>query len=279
MPDEIVNNNAPAPLSDEQRTLIQTRFRDALPEDLASHPSIADYGDLEGLVKGHNSHFSLVGKRKEEMFPNDDWSEEQLNDFYKQLGWSDDPNNYNFDFTGEVEVPENFPNLQERIDAIKEYVIKAKIPPKQAKILTRELITKTIDNFNNNIKQYQQKNQEGWEKLKEEFGANFEKDLTKARGVLKKVMGEDVYKWFDETGISNEPMLAKAMIKIAGHFSEDTLGRDERPSQGVSPAQAKAKVRQMLADRKHPLNIAEHPNHDLAVSELNRLMLISEGVN
>jgi hypothetical protein len=44
-----------------------------------------------------------------------------------------------------------------------------------------------------------------------------------------------------------------------------------RPGENIAPEQAKAKIHEIRSDAKHPFNVLNHPGHEAALKEMDKL--------
>lgn len=278
MPEEPINEpgSGPEPLTDEQVELINTRWRDAVPQELGTHASLADYKDLASVLSSHNNAQSMIGK-KMDPFPKEDWDDEQVNEFYRKLGWTDDKSA--FEYEGPDDAPEDMYSLQDDFDRFVDTVIKHRIPAKQAKALWKDLANQAADRYKGGKENYQNFINEGMEALKKEFGQTFDEKRQQVPATLKKAFGEDFVKYLTDSGLANHPQMLRAGMILTDVFKEDKANTPaEKNSMGnLRPAEAESMANKMLGDKKHPLNDRSHPEHDEAVEKYHKLMTVALG--
>jgi hypothetical protein len=280
---DVVDNGAPADdgtptgLTDEQRTLIATRWRDAIDPELAGDASLADLKDLGSVVKSFKNAQSLVGRRMEEFYPNDQWDDEKKTEFFKKLGYTD--NKAEYEYQHPETAPEDMPSLQDDFQRFVDTVIKNKIPKQQAMSLWKDLSASAAERYQTNKEKFKSTLEAGYESLKKEFGQTYEEKRKAVPATLKKAFGDDFVKFLDETGVGAHPQMVRAGMIITDLFKEDKANTSsERINYGsLRPAEAESLASKMLGDKNNPLNIKSHPEHDEAVDKYYKLMTIASG--
>ena len=87
--------------------------------------------------------------------------------------------------------------------------------------------------------------------MRKEYGKQFDGNIQAARGLIAKFGNEEVTQALEQSGMGNNPHVIRMMVKIAQQFTEDgniQLG-DSQPNI-LSPAEAKAEVDNIMADKK-----------------------------
>lgn len=235
-------------------------WKSQLAEDLREHKALAQYKDINGVAKSllHAQH--LLGKRFDELSP------DELDSYYTKLGRPEQADGY------KIEVPENA--NPEGIQWYKNLAHKAGLTEKQAKEVFGEYM-----NFENQIREQHMANlqkarDDSIASLKSEFGAGFEKQLSFAKRAVQEYGGEDLKAALDQTGLGDNPALVKAFARIGKELTESNLAVGSNPAQfGLTPSEAQNKINTLLNDpnfKKRYYN-AHVQGHKEAVKEIQEL--------
>ena len=106
--------------------------------------------------------------------------------------------------------------------------------------------------------------------LQEEWGGNFKRNVAYAQRAVSHIGGDELKSVMDETGLGNNPVIAKAMYKIGKMMVEDGIIPGE--VQGTVTSQdAKSKIAEIMADAAHPY----HTGQKEAIEEMRKLHQIA----
>jgi hypothetical protein len=243
----------------------------SLPADLAGNPSIQNFKTVPDLVKSFISAQAMIGQKRLPA-PEPNWTEQQYNDFYKQIGRPDAPEAYDYK---DIKTPEGLQIDKDRMKAASETFHKLGLTPKQARglmeyyggILHRDVTAATEKQTNARAASEQT--------LKSEWGDKYDASVGIAKSVIQKFGGEDVMKYLDESGLGNNPELVKMMHKIGRSLLEDTTrggtaGGDLHLSDGTRAA---SEIENLKLDATFlaALTDAQNPGHRAAVDRWTNL--------
>lgn len=232
---------------------------ESLNKDLREHTGLGKYKDVD-LDKFVESHLNLQSKigAKGILLP-DPKNPEDVERFHKDIA---DLAKDGYDFSGiENEV------LTDEMKVVMEDIAKtAGLTPHQAK----KVLERYGDLAKSGVAEQEAKKIEAENQLRKEWGADFEKNLDRAKKIYGSLAegDEGIQKFFEEHG--NNAAVIKAFANVAANVSDAVIERGSSQA-GVSPKEAEFKIKQMLADKAHPLNDKTHPLHREAVEEQQRL--------
>ena len=255
-------------ISDAQKQFINQNFRGAMDEQYATHASLADYQDLNGLGKSHVNQQSLIGGDKLPM-PKKEWGKEEWADFNRKIGMPVDAKGY------------ELPAHERATDADKEWFEtmahdKLMLSKKQATELWDELNTRNSTAVEEVTTKSKVAMEEGFKALREEWGVNYD-DMVKSTNKGLQRMDEDgrFRKWMKETGLNQQPEMLRFANKIAQLFNEDQAPGDTRLPMPMSQEQIQGQINKMYSDAakdpNHPLMNKKDPAHDDTVKKLTAL--------
>lgn len=246
------------------------KWREALSNtELASDASISDYKDLDSLVKSHVHAQKFIGGDKIPK-PQKDWTREQWRDFNRQIGQPEDKTGY---VLGKPEgYPEGVGYAEESEDFFKEIALENGLSKRQANTIWQKLVKTTAEGVKTNMDKQTQTIHEGNEKLKKEFGNQYEGRAKLAESMINKLDTDGEFrKFLKQTGFGNLPQFRRFAMKIADQFGEDTI-IDETTASVDSPREALSKLNKIYGDPKHALHDTFHPAHDEAVELVKKLL-------
>jgi hypothetical protein len=208
------------------------KWREALPEDLATDKSMADIKDLEGLAKSYIHAQKMIGTDKVPV-PREDWTDSDWDNFYNKLGRPESPEQY--DLEKPEELPEGMSFNEEYEEEFKKQAHKRGLSKAQANKMWKFLQDKSIENYSSAVESRKQANQEGWENLRKEWGKAFDSNVKLSEKVAA-VAGPEFTEWAKKVGLWGEPQMVAFGAKIGKMLSEDSIGKTEtRTSPVFSP--------------------------------------------
>ena len=266
---------AAAPLTDAEKTLINTRWRDAVNPEHGTHPSTADYKTLDDLTKSYISQQKLVGAEKLPK-PTKKWKKAEWESFNKQIGMPDKPDGYDLK---DAKLPKDYKTTSEDEKWFKEKFAHdgLNLSAYQAKKAWELLHTRNAEKTGQVKDTYTTSIQEGYTKLKEEWGPNYDNIVKKTAEGIKRLDDDGRFMAFMKAkGLHNEPEMLRFAAKVSKLTAEDKARpNDEKSTNLLSASEAQAQVKKMMSeatkDPKHPLMNKKDPQHADAVKKLARL--------
>lgn len=237
----ITFNNA-----DEHRSHVNTNWRNFVPKEFAEHSSTANINSLEGLAKSYVSAQQMIGKDKI-VKPTEKSTPEEWHAYYKIAGKPDTADGYKLSLEG-IQLPQGYTTTAEQVKKFSEWAHKNNLTQAQAQAFWQATHQGRIEQMSAASANRQANLQEGWKKLKSELGAAFDTKIKGANEFLARFDTDgEIRAYLKTTGQINSPTIARFFMRIADNFSEDKLGTQQRTMGALTPTQARAKARDLLA--------------------------------
>lgn len=243
-------------------------WRDTLPDDLKTNPSLATVPDVPTLAKNYINQAQLIGAKRTEL-PNDKWTDKEYGSFWSQLGRPESPDKYTMP---KVELPKELPLDETQLKSRRELFHKSGLTDKQAQAVLEADLTWIKSAFDKETSDRAQAKAAGEAELKKEFGDKFEGKMGLLRGVLQNYGNDKVIEAFESAGLSNDPNAVRMLVKIGEALLEDKS--HVHSMQNLDPitgAQAEIKSLTLDKDFMEALNTNFHPGHDAALSKWTML--------
>ena len=236
--------------------------------DLANDPSLGAINDIPSLAKSFIHAQKMVGKDKivipDKFATPEDWK----NNVWKKLGLPESADKYEF------KAPEGADPAF--ISKFKEFALQKGILPNQAEALFDFYSGYTKEVMGTQEAENKRLFEESASKLKQEFGAAYEKKLGVASGLFNQIADDDLKNLFKETGLGNNPLVIKMFAKMAEQLGEDKfVPAALKGNMGVTPDEAQTKINEILGNSAHPYFNKDHPSHKAAVDEMGRLFAMT----
>lgn len=243
----------------------QPSWRDALPDDLKSDPSLSKFADVASVAKSYIHLQKTLGADKI-VVPSQHATDEDWGKVFTKLGLPETVDKY------DVKAGEGID--QKVFDGLKAEAHKAGILPKQ--------FQKIVDAFSKSqsaqqeaaIAQYNQKNEANAAALKKEWGQGFDKNVGFAKAALKAFGGDEQSIKHVQDNYGSDPVIVKMLAKIG----QTALREDQLPagfgssSSGMTPGDIHNKIAAIRGNKDHPYNLGKgHPQHAAAVAEMSGL--------
>lgn len=240
-------------------------WKNSLPEDLRSDPSVKITKTLADLAKGYVHAQKTIGADKF-VVPGKNATEEDYLKIFDKLGRPDSPDKYDLQVRKGMKVNEEF------FKGFKETLHKSGILPSQAGKLF-EWYQGQVANAEVAQQQAEAKrNAESLDGLKKEWGNAFDSKLQDAAVGIKAIMGDQADAAINDPVLGNHPLFIRLAAKIGEYTKEDSdVSEGSEPSGRYTPSQASKMIGNILSDPKHPYNDGNHPNHKSAVEEMMKL--------
>lgn len=239
-------------------------WRTNLSPELKEHPSLATYKSVDDMAKSHINAQKLIGK-KGIIPPGKDAKPEEIDAFHKALGRPDKPEDYKL---SEVQAPEG---MTEDANLKSGFLATA-----HAKGMTNEQADAIYSWYNKQVEgaiaQHVEKNKVMKEtteaELRTEYGKAYDQNLDIAKKFIHKFGDEKAMQALEE-GLGNDPRLIRMLVKAGKSFSEDMLHVSSNTT--LTPDEAKAEIRKIKGDPKHPYFVQVHHEHKEAVDYMDSL--------
>lgn len=242
----------------------QTQY---LPEDLQSNDTLSKFKDVGALGTSYLELQKMVGSRVK--VPGEDATEEDLSSFYNQIGRPEAPDKY------DLKMPEADYN-QGKIDAFLEQAHKSGLTNKQAQSAIDFYHSLEVDGQVNTEASMQQAKLDAETALKKEWGpSEYAKNLAISRRAFNRFADDDLKKFVNESGVTNNVAMIKFLHRIGSAFNEPDLGGVGKDTGSIDSDSAKLEISAMMKDKKHKYHEAlfdnTHPKHIEAISYRDHL--------
>lgn len=240
-----------------QQAPVSTLY-DSLGEEFKQEKSLANFKDINDLAKSYLHAQQMIGKRFQEMSPED---VAVLNGL---RGVPESSDKYELPEVVNPDVTNWYKNVAKDAG------------------LTNDQAKKVMESYVTMEQQAQAKQAEQREAdfnqakaiLKKEFGAGFDQQMKLAARTAKTFGGEEASKLLDDPSFGNNPVVIRMLAKMGQELMEDSIMEvDKDKAFGLTPERAKQQIDMRLKDPnfKAAYHSATHPNHRAAVAEMSNL--------
>jgi len=161
--------------------------------------------------------------------PNDEASEEELNEFYQRLGRPEAPDKYDLPAkVGDFKVPDDFRS------SISDVAFKLGLTAKQAKGFYEAQVQQYKEIAAKGAEEYKMALQDGEKALKKEWRTDYSANLDVAKRGYKEFVDKEVAELINVAGIGNHPALLKLFHRIGQKLTADRQVQGEPPAKGKS---------------------------------------------
>lgn len=204
-------------------------WKASLPDELKSAKSIQSIKSVEDLVKSHINAQSVIGKKFEDMTP------EQMETYFNKQGRPETPDGYQLD------APEG--SDENLVGWFKNTAHELGLPAEQT--------GKLFSAYNELVANQQQQAEvaaqsqsiEDVKALKREFGPDFDKRSELAVRALEEFGGEDLKELVISSGLGNNPTLVKAFAKAGAMLAEGKFVAGNTSGKfGLTASEASSKI-------------------------------------
>ncbi|MCS5590727.1 MAG: hypothetical protein NZ824_12255 [Candidatus Thioglobus sp.] len=252
-----VTDNVEAPvLSDNQD------WKEGLSEELRADPSLANVKDLESAAKTLVHQQKMLGSRIP--LPKTD---EERQELFTKLGRPENAADY------EVTPPEGYGQYypEEMIGSFKEAGHQLGLSPEQMQGLMDWQKTSIDYQLNQEQSSADQNGVQTEEILREEFGANYDKQLTAAQRALKVYGNKDLQNKLADPRYGNDPDLIKLLAAAGKDITEDSARGTANNSLVMSPMDARMQIDAIQSNANHAYWNPRDLKHGEAQLEMQQL--------
>tara|TARA_R100001530_G_scaffold80561_2_gene56247 strand:+ start:148 stop:990 length:843 start_codon:yes stop_codon:yes gene_type:complete len=245
---------------------------DHLPEDLRDNETLSKFKDVGSLGNSYLELQKMVGSR--DKIPTEESSEEEINSFYNKLGRPETPDSYN------IKVPDQggmaVPYDEKLYSEFLTTAHKSGLTNKQAQDAIDFYAKMNEESDINSTASMQQSKVNAETALKKEWGArDYEKNLAISRRAFNRFADDDLKKFVEETGVSNNVAMVRFLHKIGKSFSDPDMGGTGKNAGSVDSDSAKLEIDAMMKDKGHKFHEAlfdpTNVKHEEAIEYRDRL--------
>lgn len=242
-------------------------WKDELPDDIKSDPSLASIQDVAGLAKSYINAQTLVGK-KGVILPGENATEDDWNQFYGAIGRPETPDKY--EIAKPSELPEGFPYVEDIEKNFKDVAHKMGLTPNQVKGLYDWYMKMDVDLFQTAQNHLKQQGESLEAELRKEWGMAYDQKAELAKRAAKQFADEDTLTQLE--GALGAPGMVKLFAKIGEAMGEDKMiGGGGGSGTALTPDQARQEIAKIMGDPKHSYHLGDHPEHKIAVDNMAKL--------
>jgi len=233
-------------------------FLSSLAEDIRGQKALANFKTADDLAKSYLHAQQLLGKRIQELSPEDAAYYNSLRGVPKD--------------TAQYTLPEE--GNPEMLQWYKQTALQAGLTQDQAKAVFDQYVMLE----RSKVEERNQASIDAMTKakadLKAEFGAGANNQIKLAADAIRNFGGDDVFKAFEESGLGNNTGVIKMLAKIGQALMEDkVVEADKSTVFGMTPEMAQREINLKMNDpefkKAYFSNL--HPQHKEAVEAMSRL--------
>lgn len=241
-------------------------WRSGIDQELQGDPSLADIKDINGLAKSYINAQKMVGADKV-VIPGADASPDELNEFYNRLGR---PEQYEFE---KIDLPEGFEHSEPMDNAMKQLMHETGLTNAQANKLYSGYLQYLGNEYQEALGQNDQMRAEWDSQLKRDLGKAYDESVDLSQRAAQELGGEELLKWFDETGQGDNPMFVKLFAKIGKMMSEAGAEPGDVKSFEMTPETAMAEIARLQRDPNfmNQYTDKEAQGHEEAIKKMQYL--------
>lgn len=236
-----------------------TGFLDTLSEELRDIPALRTFKDVESLAKSYVHAQGLLGKKIQEMTP------DELNAAFGRMnGAPESVDGYDLKAEMDPDTLVFFKKLSHEL----------KLSPAQAAQLVGKFEKIDRNTREMTIKEKEQAKLDAINILKDDYGKHVDDKIKLAKKAIAELGGPDLVEDLELRGLLNDPKLIKAFVKAGeGLLESDLVGTTGLGSFSMTPEQARrARDQKLMSNEFREAYFNErHPAHKGAVAEMNEL--------
>lgn len=242
-------------------------WRDALPEDIRTSPSLSKFETQEGLAKSYINLERMLGQDKVVVPKEGDQAGWEA--AYKALGRPNDPKEYGFE--PPKDLPAGLEYSQEQDTRLANVAHKAGLNRQQAALVREEFIKYMGEGVQAQSESFEASRATQETQIKSEWGRAYDQNIKEAKLAMKEYTGDEFVAYLEQTGLGNHPAMIKAFHTIA----RKTMGEDKLIGAGHEREHTPADLDAAIADHRSSHNAAlldrGHPEHKLRTDQLTAL--------
>lgn len=238
-------------------------WKDTISEEFRNDPNISKFTEIDALAKSYINATRMIGQDKV-VIPNQNSTEDQWNEVYSKLGRPESPDKYKLDFKSEVA-----PIDENAVKSFAEVAHKTGLNERQAQAILDFYKQNSEQSLNQSRVDTETAQAQAEQQLRQEWGKQFDENISKAAAVAKANMSGDVLdmQLKDGTRLGDHPEVIKGFAKIAGLLSEDKVVTTE--SESVDQGRdLESEISKIVNDRSGPYWNKTHPEHSKMVQQV-----------
>ena len=259
-------------ISEEAPVAEETWQGQHLPEDLRENETLSKFKDVGSLSSSYLELQKMVGSR--DKIPTEESTEDEVNSFYNKLGRPESPDAY------DIKVPDEggtgMKYDQKLYSDFLQTAHQSGLTNKQAQDAIDFYAKMNEDSSINSEAQMQQAKVDAETALKKEWGVKeYDRNLAISRRAFNRFADDDLKKFVQESGVSNNVSLIRFLHKIGKSFSDPKLSGSGKTAGSIDSDSAKLEIDAMMKDKGHKYHEAlfdpMHSKHGEAISYRDHL--------
>lgn len=239
-------------------------------EEYRGEKSLHSFKDLKDVAKSYVHLSKLMGKDNKVALPDNNSSQEEINDFYSKLGRPESADEY------EIKEGEDAVFNEDFVNNFKQLAHKNNLLPKQAEALFSQLREQKIEEDKVLSQEAEQAIADGLQELHTKWGEEgFKANANRANHVIKEFGQEGLTQYLVDAGLDNDPMLIEFLANIGTGMNEDTFKDSVKENFGITKDEAQAELNKIMNDMDgpyyHPENL-DHKRVDARVTKLHEIL-------
>ena len=196
--------------------VIPENWKDSLPDDLKALPMLGKYKTPADVIKAYAHLEKHLGDKM--VAPQRGTPLAQMKEYFQKLGLPADAKDYVVDPVHKDKVDPEF------LKGFTEQAYGMNLLPEQAKGLVDWFAQVNDAARQQQVNQYQTQVKQGLDNLKTEWGdEGYKKNLGLAKAALSEFFDAEGVKYIRDAGLGNNPHVIKALAKMGGTLTEDTI--------------------------------------------------------
>jgi len=243
-------------------------WRSSLPAEYQTDERLGRFKDLGGFVKSYIDMEKFVSSTGR--VPREDSDTESWNSYYKHWGRPEKPDDYKV-----PDLPKEYQLDNEFKGNIVKFAYDLGLNQKQF----NQMINWGL-NQSQGIFEQQQKTRDGeLNNLRTEWGYRYDSNRDRAHKTIAMLTeykrDHPFVQWLESTGNADNPTVLRFFHELSNRLGEDNFVDEQTKRETNDRDEAGRKIREIMADRKHPYWVEEDPRHRDAVEEMGRLYTVA----
>lgn len=197
-----------------------------LPKDLQGHEKLTKLATIGDLGK---AYLELEGKSANAVIPpGEGATDDERAAFYERLGRPKAAEEYEL----ARELPKGLSSDPEYEKTFKEAAHKAGLTKAQAQELFAKVANHQTAKIVDGLKAATAAQQAAVDKLKADWGASYDENVTKAHRAFKQLGSEELATFMEQSGLGNHPLILKTFRGLWDKIADDSFVDGDRPNAG-----------------------------------------------
>lgn len=239
-------------------------------ETLRADAALQPFKSVDDLAKSYVQTKALVGK-KGVILPGEGAKDEDWDPVYNQLGRPEKPEAYK---VPNIQLPKGQNIRPEMLKEFNEFAHKTGLTQKQYEKALTWRIQSELGEFESQQKSVAEAEAAAETELRSTWKDKYDTNNASIEKLVKSFGKDKADAILQKYG--KDPMFKQFMGELLPNFNEAAMeAAGYRAGEATSPEAAKAKIFEIRNDAKHPFNIQNHPEHQKALDEVDKLYALA----